>query len=43
MIDLLITLNKGGMTVIYVTHDPGLAARTGRTIAIRDGRIERDG
>jgi putative ABC transport system ATP-binding protein len=43
MIDLLITLNNGGMTVIYVTHDPGLAARAGRTIAIRDGRIERDG
>lgn len=43
MIDLLTTLNQDGMTVIFVTHDRELAARAGRTIAIRDGRIERDG
>jgi putative ABC transport system ATP-binding protein len=43
MLDLLVSLNEGGMTVIFVTHDAGLAARAGRTIAIRDGRIESDG
>jgi putative ABC transport system ATP-binding protein len=42
MLDLLVRLNEGGMTVVYVTHDPGLAARARRTVAIRDGRIERD-
>jgi putative ABC transport system ATP-binding protein len=39
MFDLLADVNERGMTVLYVTHDPGLAARAGRTIEIRDGRI----
>lgn len=42
MLDLLVRLNESGMTVVYVTHDPGLAARARRTVAIRDGQIERD-
>lgn len=29
-------------TVILVTHDPGIAAAAGRTIRMRDGRIESD-
>lgn len=29
-------------TVILVTHDPGIAAAAGRTIRMRDGRIETD-
>jgi len=29
-------------TVILVTHDPGIAASAGRTILMRDGRIEAD-
>jgi ABC-type lipoprotein export system ATPase subunit len=29
-------------TVILVTHDPGIAAAAGRTIQMRDGRIEAD-
>jgi putative ABC transport system ATP-binding protein len=29
-------------TVILVTHDPGIAASAGRTIRMRDGRIEAD-
>ena len=40
MFDLLQDLNERGMTVLYVTHDPGLAARAGRRIEIRDGRID---
>jgi putative ABC transport system ATP-binding protein len=43
MFDLLARLNETGMTVVYVTHDPGLAARARRNVAIRDGRIESDG
>jgi len=40
MFDVLRDLNERGMTVLYVTHDPGLAARAGRTISIRDGLID---
>ncbi len=40
MFDLLAELNESGMTVLYVTHDPELAARAGRTVTIRDGRID---
>jgi len=42
MLDLLSSLNQSGMTVVYVTHDAGLASRARRTIAIRDGLIESD-
>jgi putative ABC transport system ATP-binding protein len=40
--DLLADLNRSGVTVVYVTHDAGLAERASRRIAIRDGRIESD-
>jgi putative ABC transport system ATP-binding protein len=33
-------LNKQGMTIILVTHEPDIAAYTQRTIKLRDGRIE---
>jgi putative ABC transport system ATP-binding protein len=39
MFDLLETLNAEGKTVLYVTHDPGLAARAHRTVTIRDGLV----
>ena len=35
-------LNKQGITVILVTHDPEVAARAHRTIWIRDGLIQDD-
>ena len=39
--DLLFTKAKErGMTLLLVTHDPSLAARCGRRIAMRSGRIE---
>jgi putative ABC transport system ATP-binding protein len=40
MFELLADVNARGMTVLYVTHDPDLAARAGRTIEIRDGQID---
>jgi putative ABC transport system ATP-binding protein len=39
MFELLARLNAGGKTVLYVTHDPALAARAGRIVTIRDGVV----
>lgn len=35
-------LHATGVTVVVITHDADVAARTGRILAMRDGRIERD-
>ncbi|GAB4577814.1 MAG: ABC transporter ATP-binding protein [Anaerolineales bacterium] len=41
IMQLLLTLNRErGTTLIIVTHDPDVAARTQRTIRIRDGVVE---
>ena len=32
-------VNESGMTVVIVTHDPGVGAQTNRIIRIADGRI----
>jgi putative ABC transport system ATP-binding protein len=42
MFELLARLNAEGKTVLYVTHDPGLAARAHRIVRIRDGRVAED-
>lgn len=39
IIELFKTLNRGGKTVIIVTHDPKVASECGRIIEISDGRI----
>ena len=39
MFDLFARLNAQGKTVLYVTHDPDLAARAHRRVTIRDGRV----
>lgn len=39
LFDLLIELNRKGVTFIIVTHNEGLASRCGRVISMRDGRI----
>jgi len=44
VIELLFKLQaEHGTTLLLITHDPGLAARCGRTIHIGDGRIVDDG
>lgn len=42
MFDLLKGLNGNGTTVVYVTHDQGLAAMASRIVSVRDGRIAGD-
>ena len=40
VMELLLGMNGEGQTIVMVTHNPGLADRAGRTIRMRDGRIE---
>jgi len=39
---LLAEMNKGGKTIIMVTHDPGIAAYATRQVRLVDGRIRED-
>jgi putative ABC transport system ATP-binding protein len=39
ILGLLIDLNREGTTVLYVSHDPDLAAQAHRVVAVRDGRV----
>ncbi len=43
IMEILAGLHRAGNTVILVTHEEELAAQTGRTIRLRDGRIEQQG
>jgi putative ABC transport system ATP-binding protein len=43
MIELLTALNRDGMTVVYVTHDPSIAERAHRVVSIRDGIVADSG
>jgi putative ABC transport system ATP-binding protein len=39
---LLDEVHAGGASVVIVTHDPAIAARTPRRLLLRDGRIQSD-
>lgn len=40
ILELILTLNKAqGMTVVLATHDPGVASKCERIIALLDGRV----
>jgi putative ABC transport system ATP-binding protein len=39
IVDLLEEINRGGMTVVMVTHDQELAARAGRRLHMLDGKL----
>jgi|CXWL01.1.fsa_nt_gi putative ABC transport system ATP-binding protein len=39
VLDLLGGLNRQGLTLVVVTHDPSVARRAGRILVMRDGRI----
>jgi putative ABC transport system ATP-binding protein len=41
VLELLDALHEQGLTVIVVTHDPGVARRAQRVLVLRDGRIVR--
>ncbi|HCL80323.1 MAG TPA: macrolide ABC transporter ATP-binding protein, partial [Synergistaceae bacterium] len=39
---LFVALNDEGKTIVLVTHEPDVAAYSGRTLMFRDGRILSD-
>ncbi|MDD7960830.1 ABC transporter ATP-binding protein [Microbacterium thalli] len=42
IVDLLHELNAAGTSIVVITHDPGLAARLPRRVAIGDGLLRSD-
>ena len=42
VLDLLDDLHANGRTIVVITHEPDVAARAGRNLVIRDGKIVSD-
>ena len=42
LMELLVSLNREGTTVILITHDSGVAEMSTRQVTLKDGRIEID-
>ena len=43
IIELIETMNRAGLTLVVVTHDPEVGQRAGRILKLVDGRISSDG
>jgi len=43
IIELIETMNRAGLTLVVVTHDPEVGQRAGRILKLVDGRIFSDG
>ena len=39
IMDIFKKLNKKGLTIIMVTHDPSIAQQADRTVLLKDGKI----
>ena len=42
IMSLLQELNENGKTIVFVTHEPDIAAFSSRTITLKDGRVVKD-
>lgn len=42
ILGLFETLCDDGRTIVLITHDPGVAARAGRAVSIKDGTLENE-
>jgi putative ABC transport system ATP-binding protein len=42
IMEIFMRLNKKGHTIIIITHEPEIAAKTKRVISLRDGKLESD-
>jgi putative ABC transport system ATP-binding protein len=43
IVGVLRRLNAGGLTIVLVTHDPGIASNASRVLRMRDGQLATDG
>jgi putative ABC transport system ATP-binding protein len=43
IIELIETMNRGGLTLVVVTHDPEIGGRARRIVRLVDGRVVSDG
>ena len=42
IMSLMQDLNQNGRTIVFVTHEPDIAAFSSRTITLKDGRVQKD-
>lgn len=42
IMSLMQDLNAGGKTIVFVTHEPDIAAFSSRTVMLRDGKVQKD-